>query len=310
MKRLLMQSQTKPSLLFPWLVAVLWLMLPLLAWHIVSVWTALPREMVTHFDANGRPNGWQSPAQFAVFAPAFLLFELSIMSFAMHRACRVQSMWRSLTIIAYLAVGICFMVFWQVLDHAAYGVPMTQVWPSPAIMPVAALVFAVIALCSVKFGDPGQSRGPHVLIAEEQHRSLLQLLLVVPGMGIGGYLWISNPTPLRYIGIFLLAVMSWIAVAVLDGFHYLVRTDGIQIRGFLLPLRFVPRSAIRSYRADRWKGLGYGIRLTSTGTAYIWGGRDVVNIVTDSGDVMLGHSEPERLIRDLDQMMQTTHTAQ
>jgi len=74
---------------FPWLIAVLWLMLPLLAWHIVSLWTVLPRQMVTHFDAQGRPNGWQSPAQFAVFALAFLLFELSIMSFAMQRAFRV-----------------------------------------------------------------------------------------------------------------------------------------------------------------------------------------------------------------------------
>jgi len=305
-----MQSQRPSSVLFPWLIAVLWLMLPLLAWHIVSLWTELPREMVTHFDANGQPNGWQSPTQFAAFAPAFLLFELSIMSFAMHRAFRVHSMWRSLTLIAYLAVGACFMVFWQVLDHAVYGRPMTHVWPMPAIMPAAAFAFAVIAICSVRPEDSAESHGPHVLIAEQQHRSLLQLLFVIPGIGIGLYLSISNPGPVRYIGIFLLAVMSWVAVAVLDGFRYLVRTDGIQIRGFLLPLRFVPRSAIRSYRADRWKGLGYGIRLTSTGTAYIWGGRDVVNIVTDSGDVMLGHSEPERLIRDLDQMMQTTQTTQ
>jgi len=31
----------------------------------------------------------------------------------------------------------------------------------------------------------------------------------------------------------------------------------------------------------------------------------VVNIATDSGDVMLGHEHPERLIQDLDRMMQT-----
>jgi hypothetical protein len=279
-------------------------MLPLLAWRIVSTWTALPHEIVTHFDANGRPNGWQSPAQFAVFALAFLLFELSIMSFALLRAFRVQSLWRILTLIAYLAVGTCFVVFWQVLDHAAYGLPMTQVWPMPVILPLAALVFAVAAISSAKSEDSSKEYGPKILIAEEQHRSFLQLLFVIPGIGIGIYLSISNLGPVRYVGIFLLAVMSWVAVAVLEGFRYLVRTDGIQIKGFLLPLRFVPRSTIRSYRADRWNGLGYGIRLTSTGTAYIWGGRDIVNIVTDSGDVMLGHADPERLVRDLDRMMQ------
>lgn len=31
----------------------------------------------------------------------------------------------------------------------------------------------------------------------------------------------------------------------------------------------------------------------------------MVNIATDSGDVMLGHEHPERLIQDLDRMMQT-----
>jgi len=281
-------------------------MLPLLAWRIVSSWTVLPHELVTHFDVKGRPNGWQSPAQFALFALAFLLFELSVMSFAMLRAFRVQSLWRSLTVIAYLAVGACFVVFWQVLDHAAYGLPMTQVWPMPVILPLAALVFAVAAISSVKSEGSPKEYGPRILIAEEQHRSLLQLLFVIPGMGIGIYLSISNLGPVRYVGIFLLAVMSWVAVAVLEGFRYLVRDDGIQIKGFLLPLRFVPRSAIRSYRADRWNGLGYGIRLTSTGTAYIWGGRNVVNIATDSGDIMLGHDDPERLIRELDRMMQTT----
>ena len=294
------------SSLSRWVIAVLWLTLPLLAWRIVATWSALPHEIVTHFDARGRPNGWQSPAQFAVFALAFLLFELSIMSFAMLRAFRLQSLWRCLTVIAYLAVGTCFVVFWQVLDHAAYGVPMTQLWPMPVILPLAALVFAVAAVYSVKSEDSPQAYAPQTLIAEEQHRSLLQLLLVIPGMGICIYLSVSNLGPVRYVGIFLLAVMTWVAVAVLEGFRYLVRDDGIQIKGFLLPLRFVPRSAIRSYRADRWNGLGYGIRLTSTGTAYIWGGRKVVNIATDSGDIMLGHDEPERLIRDLDRMMQTT----
>lgn len=300
-------SSRRLSSLFRWLIAVPWVMLPLLAWHIASMRTVLPREMATHFDAHGRPNGWESPAQFAIFGLTFLFFELSIMSFAMVRTFRVQSLWRSLPVIAYLAVGISFTMFWQVLDHAAYGQPMTQVWPTPAIVPVVALLFAVTAICSVKSEDSSKAYGPHILIAEEHHRSLLQLLFVVPGIGIGIYLSISNPGPLRYMGIFLLAVMSWVAVAVLEGFRYLVRTDGLQIKGFLLPLRFVPRSAIRSYRADRWKGLGYGIRVTSAGTAYIWGGRDVVNIATDTGDIMLGHAQPERLIRDLDRMMQTTH---
>lgn len=301
-----MQSRRLSSL-FRWLIAVPWVMLPLLAWHIASTWTALPRDVATHFDAHGRANGWQSPAQFAVFALAFLLFELSVMTFAMVRAFRLASLWRILPLITYLVVGTCFAVFWQVLDHAAYGRSMAQVWPLPATVPVAALVFALGAIFSRRSdsGTPPEGHWPKTLIAEEQHRSLSQLLFIIPGMGVGIYLSIGTSGAVRYVGISLIAVMGWIAVAVLEGFRYLVRADGIQIKGFMLPLRFVPRSAIRSYRADRWKGMGYGIRLTSTGTVYIWGGRDVVNIVTDSGDIMLGHGQPERLIHDLDRMMQT-----
>jgi hypothetical protein len=144
-----------------------------------------------------------------------------------------------------------------------------------------------------------------MLIAEEQHRSLIHLWFVIPGMGIGAWLGFAADSPIRIVGIFLLAVMAWVAVGVLQGFHYRIGTDGIQIMGFLLPLRFIPRSSIRGYQADRWRGLGYGIRLTSTGTAYIWGGRNMVKIVTDSGDVMLGHRDPKQLIGDLDRMMQT-----
>src|SRR6185437_10930846 len=145
-----------------------------------------------------------------------------------------------------------------------------------------------------------------VLIAEERHKSPLQLLWTLPGVAVGLWLVFMLAGPARVIGICLTAIMAWVAVAVLDGFKYIVRSDGVQVKGFLLPLRFIPRASIHSYHTEPWKGLGYGIRLTSTGTAYIWGGRNVVNIATDHGNVMLGHCSPERLISDLDRMMSTS----
>ena len=288
------------------LIALPWVSVPLLALHFVSLLNELPQRMPVHFDLQGHPNGWQSPTTSAIFSCGALLFSVAIFSFAMMRAFRARALYGTVVIAGYSATAIMFTLLWQTLDHAAYGRPMSAVWPMPLAIPIVGLVVAAVCLPQLS-PERAQPSLQAMTIAEEQHRSLAQLLFVAPGILIGLWLVINGMGVPRFLGIFLVAIMGWVATAVLDGFRYLVRTDGVQIKGFLLPLRFVPRTSIRSYRTQPWNGLGYGIRLTSTGTAYIWGGRQVVNIVTDSGDVMLGHSDPERLIRDLDQMMQATH---
>ena len=52
---------------------------------------------------------------------------------------------------------------------------------------------------------------------------------------------------------------------------------------------------------------GYGIRGVGNTRAYVWG-NSVVHISTNDGEVFLGHSDPARLVRDLDQMKQFTHS--
>jgi hypothetical protein len=294
-----------PSLQEKLVIALPWVFLPLLALHFVGTWSVLPARIAVHFDLHGRPNGWQSPETFASFAFVFFTIGLAILTFAMLRAFRLRSLFLLCVTISYFVLGMSFVLFWQTLDHAAFLRPMSDVWPVPIVFPLAALISAALLLAQ----SPSQSLtpSPHAtIIAQEQHRSLLQLILVVPGVLIGLWLATQPVGGIRVLGIVLAAIMAWVAVAVLDGFRYFVRTDGVQIKGFLMPLRFIPRSSIRGYQKDRWKGLGYGIRLTSTGTAYIWGGRDMVKIATDAGDVMLGHDHPERLIQDLDRMMQAT----
>jgi hypothetical protein len=52
---------------------------------------------------------------------------------------------------------------------------------------------------------------------------------------------------------------------------------------------------------------GYGIRGIGNTRAYVWGNK-VVHISTQNGEVFLGHNDPARLVRDLDQMKQFTHS--
>lgn len=287
------------------LIILPWASIPVLAQHFSAVRIDLPARIAVHFDLNGRPNGWQSPEMFLGFATFFLLLAITVMSFVLLRSFRLRSLTVAVTLIHYFTVGVVFVVCWQLLDHAAYGRPMSQIWPMPGALPVLAIIFAIFALAQMP-GIQTQPSRNGVLIAEEQHRSPMQLLFIVPGLVLGSWLAIKLAGPPRFLGVFLIAVMAWVGVAVLEGFKYLVRSDGVQVKGFLLPLRFIPRSSIHSYRTEPWRGLGYGIRLTSTGTAYIWGGKNVVNIATDHGNIMLGHYAPERLIGDLDRMMQAT----
>lgn len=292
-----------------WLEKVLiilpWATIPVLALHFSAIRRYLPTRIAVHFDFNGRPNGWQSPEMWLAFCIFFLLFAIVVMSFVLLRAFRLRSLAALVTLIHYFTIGVLFVVFWQTFDHAAFGRAMSDIWPVPGLLPVLALVFAIVALYRMPRAvtEPSPSA---VVIAEEQHRSPALLSLFLPGVAIGLWLAFRLPGPGRLLGVFLVAVMAWVIIGVLEGFKYIVRSDGVQVKGFLLPLRFIPRSSIHSYCTERWTGLGYGIRLTSAGTAYIWGGKNVVNIETDHGHVMLGHYSPERLIGDLDRMMKAS----
>src|SRR5437588_1262196 len=102
-----MQSRTTSA--FEWLLVGLpWASIPVLAAHFISVWDRLPARIATHFDLQGHPNGWQSPASLAVFALAALALELAILTPLMMRAFHLRSLWRALTIITYIACGGLF----------------------------------------------------------------------------------------------------------------------------------------------------------------------------------------------------------
>lgn len=65
-------------------------------------------------------------------------------------------------------------------------------------------------------------------------------------------------------------------------------------------LRFVPKEIIVSYTIENWSLIrGYGIRGIGRTRAYVWC-NTVVHIKTSTGDIFLGHSDPERIVRDMD----------
>ncbi len=95
------------------------------------------------------------------------------------------------------------------------------------------------------------------------------------------------------VGVFALA-MAW------SGFQYRFRHDGVEIRMLGFSLRTIPKDEIVSYSIEPWSLIrGYGIRGIGSTRAYVWCNR-VVHIRTQSGDIYLGHDDPQRIVRDLD----------
>jgi hypothetical protein len=137
--------------------------------------------------------------------------------------------------------------------------------------------------------------------AEEQHGSVMwALVMIVPACGM---LLFSGNVPLAAIRLTLIvsAVILFAAGAMAwSGFHYSFSPAGIEIRTLGFRVRSISTAEIRSYTVDRWKVIGgYGIRGLGNRRAYVWGNNGV-RIQTTHGEVFLGHSEPEKIIRDLD----------
>lgn len=129
---------------------------------------------------------------------------------------------------------------------------------------------------------------------------IMLIALIIPAISVVLYPTGPARVALAAVGIVGVGVfaMAW------SGFQYRFSSDGIEIRMLGLRLRSIPRSQILSYSVEPWAFIrGYGIRGIGNARAYVWSNK-VVHIKTSTGDVFLGHNDPERIIRDLDQLME------
>jgi len=141
------------------------------------------------------------------------------------------------------------------------------------------------------------------VLAEETHCGRVWILLIVPAL-IGPAISLSQPqwrTPAviwtaMLVGLIALGVgaMAW------SGFQYRFLRHGVEIRMLGFRLRSIPKGSIVGYSIEPWSLIrGYGIRGIGSTRAYVWTNQ-VVHIRTSNGEIYLGHSDPERIVRDLD----------
>ena len=139
------------------------------------------------------------------------------------------------------------------------------------------------------------------LLAEETHSGrawslIILLALVGPLIGVALAPSSAGRWAIALVGVLAIGTfaMTW------SGFQYRFLRQGVEIRMLGFRLRSISRESIVSYSIEPWSLIrGYGIRCMGRTRAYVWCNR-VVHIKMSNGEIFLGHSDPERIVRDLD----------
>jgi hypothetical protein len=287
------------------LIGLMWLALPAVAIRYWSMWDRLPLRMATHFNAANQPNGWrtrEASLTFSLVTLAFLLTVFSVVLYFVHRRYFERTFSRALLLFFYFVAGFAYAMFNAVIDYNLYGRP-TQLLPFVVGMPV-----AIIALLAIYLGSQRGAPLPVTdLIAEEVHASVSWALCFLITLLALSSLLVVGPRMVRtVIGLVSLILIPSFAMA-WNGFHYRFTRHGLEIRVLGFRLKSIPFDHINNYSIDSWNVLGgYGIRGLGNNRAYVWGNKGV-RVKTTEGDVFLGHSQPERIVHDLDAMKQLVH---
>jgi hypothetical protein len=142
------------------------------------------------------------------------------------------------------------------------------------------------------------------LLVEETHSARAWILLILPALIVPLIAASMIPVPAVRLALALVGLIGFATIAAAcSGFQYRFLKQGVEIRVLGFRIRSIPREQIQSYQADSWSALrGYGIRGVGNTRAYVWGNK-VVHLKTSNGDIFLGHSDPARIVRDLDKVM-------
>jgi Protein of unknown function (DUF1648) len=289
--------------IYQFAILLLWLALPLVALQYRQVWDQLPVHVATHFNAAGQANGWMSRDEALRFGVGFMAFLLviftAILLYAGHK--RVDTFSWSLLVFFALVLGCMFEVNHSIVSFNLRGEPLQLGMMLFAVPLAAILLIAIYIAARREPALPSSTNAASDLIAEETHSGKSWVWLILPAIGgpiIAG--WFAPLPPLRF-AMALVGLIGLVTVAAAwSGFQYRFLRHGIEIRMLGFRLRSIPRLQIQSYAAESWSAIrGYGIRGVGSTRAYVWGNK-VVHIKTSNGDIFLGHSDPERIVRDLD----------
>jgi hypothetical protein len=284
-------------------IALPWLGLPLIALRYWMVWDQLPLRIATHFNAMNQPNGWMSREGSLYFILGLYLFLVVLFTgiiTVIHKVHAPDAAAWAVLGLFYVILGVIYYSNESVLAYNLTGAPIQIL---AIVLPVFVAIFVVIA---ITFGTKRVRDLPvGNVVAEEVHSGRgWALILILPVLVEVAVIYaipnIGLRVALAFVALVLLAAgaMAW------SGFRYIFTNHGVEIRTLGYRLRSIPAQQIKQYAVANWSMAGgYGIRGLGERRAYVWGNRGV-RIKTSDGEVFLGHSNPDRIVHDLDAIKQ------
>jgi hypothetical protein len=295
------QPSNNSTALFRTVTALLWVSLPVMALMFASVWRQLPVRMATHFDLANHPNGWMSRQDAAVVVLGLATVVLIVATWITSRVTEPDATAWGLAGLFYVIVGTLIWAEQSLIDFNLYAKPV-NVAPIMLVGIVSALLLVVFSLSARR----GEQLPAARAFARESHASAFWA--VVTGAPVVLFIGIvaTAPVPALKLALALASLLGLGAAAMAAlGFQYIFSSAGVEVRTLGFRLRSIAASEIRSYAADSWTFWGgRGIRGVGNKRAYVWGNSGV-RIRTNTGEVFLGHSDPQRIVRDLDKVVQS-----
>lgn len=297
---------------FHFAIVLLWLALPLVALQYRQGWEQLPVRVATHFNAAGQANGWMSREEATDFGVGFEAFLLVIFTALLLYAGRKDTGAFSWALLVFCALVLGFMIAVNrsIVSYNLHRTPLQLEGMLIAILIAAVLLIAIYIVSKREAPLPAGGGAATELLVEETHSGRVWGLLVLPAM-MGPVIGLSlaNPAVVRLPAILVVVIGLGVFAMTWSGFQYRFLRHGVEIRMLGFRLRSIPRQSIVSYSIEPWAFIrGYGIRGIGRTRAYVWCNQ-VVHITTANGDIFLGHSDPERIVRDLDLVMGTVTQA-
>jgi hypothetical protein len=297
--------------IFQLATVLLWLSLPLVALQYQQAWNLLPARVATHFNTAGQANGWMSRDLAVKFAVGFMAFLLTIFTamllYIAHN--RLDAFTWAMLGFCALALGVMVQVNRGIVNYNLHGTSLS-LGGSLIAIPIAAILLIAIYVASRRESALASSALPSIgdstadVLVEETHSGRWVALLILPAVIVPAVTAYSVPVPALRFSMALIGLIGLAAIAAAwSGFQYRFLRHGLEIRTLGFRLRSIPRQQIQSYAPESWNvARGYGIRGIGNSRAYVWGNR-VVHIKALNGDIFLGHNDPQRIVGDLDRVM-------
>jgi Protein of unknown function (DUF1648) len=284
--------------LYKALTALLWLAPTAIAIRTLQVWDRLPVQMATHFDAANRPNGWMTREISLYWSVGFLSLVTAVFCVVLYVVQRKYALAKlSWVLLAFFHLELWIVAYMlnSMLNFNLNGASMVTA-PLLLVSTLGAMGIVAVALAE----NRGARLSAADVLAEEVHSGKAwSALFIVPLAVIGAVAWTVPTAGARFgmsvVGLLMIAAlaMAW------DGFHYYFSRHGVEIRTLGFRLKSIPLLQIKSYAIAGWNPIGgFGIRGIGNHKAYVWG-RSGVRVEMYDGEIFLGHSDPQRIVHDL-----------